>query len=286
LRGVGFIPRRVFIRSCPSFRRKEIIMAALEPISSERHAGKGWRAPRDFAFVAKQATVPLILSEFSVAALSMPIGFIERGGHYVPAALMSPVIGRNLFIGAGGEWLGSYIPAVIRGFPFQLAKVEGSSQLTLCIDEGAGLVEDIQPGVEPFFDASGQPAEAGKRILDYLLSIEAGRVATQLAVSSLAEAQVIRPWKLQIPFEGRTVEINDLFCVDEAALHAVDDAVFIQLRHTGAIALSYMQMVSMRHIAIFDRLRLNKGQQPEGVHKSINMDDYLKSLPSETLRFN
>src|SRR4051812_12043050 len=114
-------------------------MVKVVPVDKERHRGKGWRRPMGYSFISNDLVVPVGGSEFPYAVLAMPIGFIEQSGHYVPVALMGLSQGKNVFVGPAGQWLGSYVPAVVRSYPFSLSREDGQEG-TLCFDEDSGLV--------------------------------------------------------------------------------------------------------------------------------------------------
>src|SRR5262249_41757606 len=122
----------------------------------------------------------------------MPIAFLEQTGRYLPVAIMSPQPDRNLFVGPAGQWLGAYIPAILRSYPFCLGRVKGSSEVALCIDADSRLIVDTQG--EDFFDAEGNLSPATKAIQEFLTRVERDRVATDMAVASLAAAGLIRSW--------------------------------------------------------------------------------------------
>ena len=73
----------------------------------------------------------------------MPIAFVEQAGRFVPMAVMGLTPEHNLFVGPEGQWLGGYLPAAMRSYPFRLLRSEGSEQMTLCVDEDSGLVVDL-----------------------------------------------------------------------------------------------------------------------------------------------
>ena len=70
-------------------------MANIVPVDRERHGNKGWRRLTDFGFVASETVAPITASEFSQAASSMPIGFVEQSGRYTPVVLMAVKSGSN-----------------------------------------------------------------------------------------------------------------------------------------------------------------------------------------------
>ncbi len=141
-------------------------MVKMVPIDPKWHTGKALRQGAAYGFVASQALAPLTAAEFPAAASSMPIAFLQNTpGHYIAVAVMSPVQGRNFFVSPTGQWLGNYIPAALRSYPFRLGTAEGSSTVRLCIDEDAGAVVDAVGGfviVMPAGTGGGRQALSAK----------------------------------------------------------------------------------------------------------------------------
>ncbi len=265
------------------------IMVNFVPISAERHTGKAWRRPAGFTFAAEQTLVPLTSVEFAKVAVVMPMAFVLQDGVHLPVGVMSPIAGRNLFIGPSGQWLGAYVPAALRSYPFRLALIPNSEQVTLCIDEDTGLLMDADGVAEEFVDIEGNPLPTTKALLDFLLAIERGRAGTELAVTALANADLLRPWTFEVTVEGRLVRSTGLLRVDEGALNALDDTTFLTLRRAGALSLAHLQLLSMNQIAVFDQLnrlqqRLAQAHQPQ--QHITSLDELFAQASSETLRFN
>ena len=230
-------------------------MAKNVPVSRERHAGKRWRRPLGYGFVAADTLAPLGGSEFAHAAAAMPIGFIERSGHFVPVALLGLAKGTNLFVGPGGQWLGGYAPAALRAYPFSLMRREGSEQTILCVDEDSGLIVDEDgENVEKFFEPDGSPSAMTNTLVDFLRRIERDQIETDLAVAALAEAGVIKPWPLTAPFGNQQVTVSGLHRVDEPALNALDDGAFVKLRKASSLPVAYGQILSMGQVGVLSRL--------------------------------
>ena len=170
------------------------------------------------------------------------------------SALLSVTPGQNLFVAPDGRWLGSYVPAGFRTYPFRLATPEGAERSILCVDqEYVVSVDDPSPGT-PFFATDGTPTAMTQQNLDYLTALERSNLATELAVSALAQAGVIKPWPLTIKSERGDRTVNGISCIDEAALNALPNEDFLRLRATGALPLAYAQLLSMGQIAIFEHL--------------------------------
>jgi hypothetical protein len=259
------------------------------PVNLDQHAGKAWRRPGNYEHAAAIATVPLMGAEFGKAATAMPIAFVEQAGRYVPMAMMSPVAGRNLFIGPAFQWLGTYMPALLRAYPFGLARTNETDveRAILCIDEESGLVVDADGTAEEFFDADGKPAPATSAMLEFLVGINRGRVPTDLAIAALAEAGLIQPWPLKVAADGQAEPGNEFFRVDETALNSCDDETFLRLRKSKALPLAYMQLLSMGRIAQFEQLiRIQQQLAPRQQRQISSLDEIFEKASNETLRFN
>ena len=125
-------------------------MPQFTPITGESHAGKNWRRPPNFAFAAGEAVVPLVGAELAHAVVTMPIAFTAEADRYRLVALLSLVPGKNLFVAPDGKWLGGYIPAFFRGYPFRLWRQEGSETAVLCIDQDSKLLIEADGTGEVF----------------------------------------------------------------------------------------------------------------------------------------
>ncbi len=263
-------------------------MAKYVPVTMAQHAGKAWRRSGSYAHAAAVAAVPLVGPEFGRAALTMPIAFVAQAGRYVPMAIMSLVAGRNLFVGPAFQWLGSYVPAALRTYPFRLGRANDSEQSILCVDEDSELVVDADGTAEEFFDADGNPSPATKAALEFLVRIERCRIATDLAVAALAEAELIQPWPLEVTSDGQTTPVKGFFRIDEAALNSCDDGTFLKLRKSASLPLAYMQLLSMSQVAIFDQLiRMQQHLMPRQQQRQISsLDEIFKMASSDTLKFN
>jgi hypothetical protein len=263
-------------------------MSNVVAVDREKHAGKGWVSPVGYGFASSQALLPWVGMEFSTAAAAMPIGFVEQAGRYLPVAVLSPVQGRNLFIGPDGQWLGNYVPAVLRGYPFLLLRSEGGENATLCIDEGSGLIVDANEEVQKFFEEDGSPSPAVKALLDFLHHVEQNRILTDLIVAMLAEHGLIAPWPLTVSIDNQPQTIGGLYRVDEEKLNSLDDESFLKLRKSGALPLAYMQLLSMGRLGLFEQLDRLQRQLSQAAHqaKNLSVDDFFANAQNEILRFS
>lgn len=265
--------------------KKGILMSNLTAVSKENHASKSWNRFTSYQFAAKDNLVPLVAAEIAQSVLNFPMGFIKQQDRFVLVAVLSIMPGHNMFVSSDGRWLGGYVPAAFRGYPFRLARSEKGNEHILCVDERSGLIQEGVGQAEPFFDEDGEIAEQVKGILDFLSQIEASRSFTEKAVASLADANVLTEWSLKIKDGEQEKPVTGLYRVDEAKFNDIDDQTFLRLRKTQALALAYGQLLSMANIHLFDKLaKVNEqmaAQQPTqpgevDLDKLFDKDDLIK----------
>lgn len=259
-------------------------MTKLVAVNKSTHAQKVWRRPANYQFAAKEPLAPIVLAELIHVGSWMPLVFLEQAGRYALMSMMSPMPGHNLFVGPDGQWLGGYVPATLRTYPFRLARREGSEKGTLCVDEDSGLVADADEKGENFFTADGKPSPSVSQLMEFLRQIEGNRMATDLAMASLAEAGVIEVWPLEAEVDGKKSAIKGLHRINDAALSTLDDEAFLKLRKTGALRLAYAQLMSMAQIARFAQLAQLKQQLAQT--PKIKPEEIFKTEPTDLIRFD
>lgn len=225
-------------------------MPHYQAISRERHANRCWRPSSNYAFAAREALVPLVAAELPKAMMSLPIAFTEQGGAYLPAAVLSLLPGKDLFVAQSGSWAGDYIPSAFRAYPFRLATT-GDGQQLLCIDDDSGLVGDDG---ERFFSDDGRPTPAIVNVLNFLTQIEQNRVATAAACAALQKHQLIRPWAITLKTDAGEQQIAGLFQIDEAALLRLPGDALAELAQAGSLSIAYCQALSMQHLPLLGQL--------------------------------
>jgi hypothetical protein len=225
----------------------------LAAISAENFSGKAWKRYTGYAFAAGETLIPLVVAELVQAVPAMPLAFIQIGEGFQLVAVTALQPGTNLFVAPDGRWLGAYVPAALRGYPFRLVKPQDREESVLCIDEASGLVVEAGQG-ETFFDEDGQPGKTLKGVLELLSQVEQSRMATQTAVDALVAAGLVQPWPLSINQGEQNVPVTGLYRIDEAALNALENEAFLALRRSGALPVAYAQLLSMNQLAVLQRL--------------------------------
>ena len=156
--------------------------------------------------------------------------------------------------------------------------------MTLCVDEDSGLVVDSNGTGEEFFTGDGKPSKSVSAHIEFLRQIEGSRVATELAMASLAEAGLIESWPLELEVDGKKTAINGLLRVNEQALNRLDDEAFLKLRKTSALNLAYAQIMSMGQVTRFHQLMQLRQQLAQ--IPNIKTDELFKIAPDDSIRFD
>lgn len=221
-------------------------------VSRDRHAGQRWKRFESYHFAATSTVATIVAAEFSKAMMAFPLAFMEENGVFTPVAVFSIEPQQNLFVAPDGRWIGSYVPAILRGYPFRLIPNEGG-ELLLCVDEESDLIADGDDS-EAFFDADGSIAEPTKRVLDFLSTVEKNRQVTTNACLALRDAGVISPWEITLKSDAGERKVQGLFRINETALNKLPAEQFETLRQAGALPLAFCQMLSMQHLPSLGKL--------------------------------
>lgn len=232
-------------------------MAAIQIVTRERHLGKKWLTRRNNSFAATITTTPFAGAELAECVRRFPLAFMEQDGRHSVVALLGLLRGQNLFVAPDGRWLGPYMPAVLSGYPFRIARIKGGT-LALCVDEDSGLVKELGMGEEgfPFFDEEGQPHPETQKMAETLTATHRGILQMEKAAALLAELDLLAPWQLKVKVQEGEVErtIEGISRVNEAKLNALGGDELVKLRDGGALAVAYGQLLSMGNISILGTL--------------------------------
>jgi hypothetical protein len=69
---------------------------------------------------------------------------------------------------------------------------------------------------------------------------------------ALSDAGLIKSWPLIVPVGDQQIPVSGLYCCDESALDALDDAGLIEVRR--ALPMAYVQIFSMGQVGVLSRL--------------------------------
>ena len=245
----------------------------IQAITKSEFGKKYWKRAPNYIFSAHDSVCALSVAELPEAMLSMPLAFVQHQDRFILVAVQGLQKDTNLFQNEKGQWLGRYIPATYRTYPFILIPNENDeNQLVLCIDGDSGLITEDETN-EAFFNDEGELNETLAKLMDYLTSISNSRIVTAKLSEVLQKHNLFKRWDLQIQLESGAQRVDGLFHIDEMALNSIPDDAFNEIRAAGALPVIYSQLLSMQHIV--------------GLTKAAQSKDLTSAAPEiDELNFN
>jgi hypothetical protein len=220
-------------------------------LNRERHAGLRLAATAaPYTFAAKTNALPLLGSEFGVAARDFPIVFVgAEGGPFNVAALVGVRDSENLMVDAAGAWAaGCYVPAFVRRYPFLLVKADDSDKLTVCFDEAYPGFNAEQG--EAFFDASGEQSAYLQRTLTFLQDYHTEALRTAEFARRVHELGLLVPKDVHVDRPGQARQsLRGVWIVDAGKLRGIDDARVVELYRSGYLAWIEAHLLSLGNLS-------------------------------------
>lgn len=219
----------------------------LVPVSRERHFGKRLRALPSYGYAAGMAATEVVIGEISQIAASYPIFFIKTEQGHKVIAMLGLSQGENLFVDSSGFWTDPYIPATLRAYPFTMARTSDAGDITVLVDEDAGLLSDHEG--EPLFGTEdGDPNGPLARAIQLLTHIALEGSRTSALANQLDELGLLKPASLNVQRRGVSQDLGGVLAIDPPTLDALPDESFLALRRTGALMLAHAQLLSLAQL--------------------------------------
>lgn len=217
----------------------------LVPVNKSRHARTRIRQVEGFGFASGFHIASVMVHEFARAAATYPVVFLEDKAQdaFRPVALLGLDAGENLFVDANGKWHASYVPAIIRRYPFALASAGQEGQFTVCIDEGSPLVSETE-GVA-LFDEQGEPTEAIENVKRYLGELQQMDAFTRGFSAWFAEHNLFIPLNMRVRNADRVKNITGCYVINEERLNNLSNEAFLELREKRYLPAVYAHLMSL-----------------------------------------
>ncbi|MCE7519423.1 SapC family protein [Vreelandella titanicae] len=228
-------------------------------ISRTQHVNKRFWSRQGYFFSAEYHLAPILLEELASLVPHYVLGFIYQNEGYHPVAVLG-FNECNLYLHRDGRWLGDYVPASLREYPFTLAKAETNKKV-FCI-ERQHLTDDLS--AEPLFGEKGNLANQVEQTLSFLKQSECNRHLTTAACQVLSEAGLIEPWPLQLTWGDKqaSLHMQGLHCINQQALNQLGEGTLADLHRRGALPLAYAQLFSMSQvIQLTERVKFHAQEQ-------------------------
>lgn len=220
------------------------------PVHSARHAECSVEM-RGYGFCRGVNSVPLTVVEFRSAAGEYPIVFVQAGAVVRPAVVLGMRREENLMVTEEGEWLGRYIPAFVRRYPFVFSAASEDRQMVLCVDEAFPGFNREGRG-QPLFTPAHEPSPYVGRVLRFLQEYRAQFVRTRAFCERLQELQLLEPMQARFTLAGAPLTLGGFLAVSRQRLKALSGDALASLAAEDELELLYLHLNSLRN---FESLR-------------------------------
>ena len=206
---------------------------------------------RDLSNVRKLNAFFVAGTEFTDACKEYPVVWVNAGKGDDGKPLVAPIAvfglkgEQNLCI-EGDAWRVRYVPAMLRLYPFALARV-AANEMVVCMDEswlGFGSVG------QDLFDASGEPSSFTLDVQKQLENFEQEVERTRLAGVMLVDKGLLRDMRFDATLpDGSKLVVDGFLTVDEQKMAALSDAELVELARNGLLGLIHAHQISLGNMA-------------------------------------
>ena len=217
------------------------------PITKERHLNKKIKVLNNFNFIKDVHIASIMVHEFSRASSVYPIVFLEDSSkdEFKPVVLTGLEEGENLFVD-GDKWNASYIPAIVRRYPFALAKTNEDGKYTICIDEESEFVNE-EEGQE-LFNEKGEAGEVIEKVKQYLTELQQMEQFTSEFCSFMSKNNMFTPLNMKVRVGNEVKNISGAYVINEERFNMLSDEKFLDLRAKKYIPVIYAHLSSLAQV--------------------------------------
>jgi hypothetical protein len=191
-------------------------------------------------------------AEFGDVCREYPILFLAAGKddsgkpQVAPVAVFGMSQGENLFLKPDGRWDASYVPAMLRAYPFTMARL-AQDQFAVCMDEAwSGFTRGEGNAL---FDAKGEPTPMLADLRKFIEQIEIETERTRLAGQRLMALNLLQPKRFDATLpDGQALVVDGFLAVDEERLAKLTDAEIVDLQRNGLMGLLHAHQISLANM--------------------------------------
>ena len=236
------------------------------PLDSAAHRDLKAQLPvADWSVAARLNSIFLAAVEFADACREFPIVFVRAGQdadgkpQIAPVAVFGLSAEENLFIQPDGQWRASYMPAVLRLYPFAIGRID-EQNFALCVDSAWSALS--QGSGEALFNAQGEATEFTRQVVAQAEKTEEEVQRTRLVGERLMQLELLREMRFDVDLpDGQKLAVEGFFTVDEEKLKALPDATLLELARNGLLGLIQAHLISMANMRRLAEWRVQRGLQ-------------------------
>jgi len=220
---------------------------SIVPITLENHKNKKVKPNNGFEFAKEINLAAIMVHEFSRASSIYPIVFLEdkEKDEFKPVVLLGLEENENLFIN-DDKWDASYIPAIIRKYPFVLANIGDNDNYTVCIDEQSDFISEDDG--ESLFNEDGTASEAIERVKKYLGELQQMANFTEEFCKYFQGKNMFTPLNMKVRVGSEIKNLSGAYVLNEERLNNLSDDAYLEMRHKNYLSVVYSHLSSLSQI--------------------------------------
>lgn len=188
------------------------------PVTAARHGRYAVRPVGDYRFAAHLTAIPVLLAELHRVAAECPV-VVTREPRPMLVALTGIAPGQNLRVGADGRWIGRYVPAFLRQYPFAVGTAPASRHI-VCIDEAYGGLNAAEAGGVRLFE-DGEPSAYLNRQRAFVGGVLREVRRTSEFCARLVALDLLEASEARFTAAGRPAKLQGFDAVSRAALRSL-----------------------------------------------------------------
>jgi hypothetical protein len=202
----------------------------------------------DWSMAGKLNALFVAAVEFGDVCREFPIVFVKAGQEpdgkdaIAPIAVLGLTQSENLYV-ASGRWRAEYLPAVLRMYPFCIARMD-EERFAVCVDMAFKGVSETEG--TSLFTADGKPSEMTTEMQKQLETLEAEIQRTRAVCRRLQELDLLREMRFDATLpDGSQHTVDGFLTVDEVKATNLPEATVMELHKSGLLGLMHLHWVSM-----------------------------------------
>lgn len=245
----------------------------LVPVNRERHLATKVMPATGFDFANNFHIASVMVHEFVRASAIYPIVFLEDkdSDEFRPVVLLGLDSGENLFVDSTGKWNASYVPAIIRRYPFALAKGTEEGQYTVCIDEESSLVSETSG--EALFNEQGEATQIIENVKRYLGELQQMEAFSRQFAQFFAEHNMFTPLNMRVRQQEQVKNITGCYVINEERINNLSNERFLELREKRYLAPMYAHLNSLAQIERLVTLKSDASGNPGLLDENKALED-------------
>ena len=223
-----------------------------QPVSPDLLAERRLLPGNTWRFANKANSVALTVSEFMLAARDMPIVFSEPQDDDMqscfPVAILGYRPGVNQFVDAKtGRWVGDYIPAYLRRYPFTTATVPNSDRMILAVSMDEERIGKPAATRGELLYNEGEATEVLQECQDFCTRYHEQTMLTREFVKQLVKYDLLEGKTASLELgSGDKHNLRGFMVVAEDRLAKLPDRAIVALQRQGFLSAIHFHLQSFQ----------------------------------------